>query len=148
MKYRITLEGKTYEIEVERGEAMVTDEFEALASSVFPSVKTGLQTKKDTQGTIPKDISKTEKPVKTVAASPAVISTPNSRETYVNAPLPGNVLVINVKVGDNVKKGDILLIIEAMKMENEVVAFADGVVKQVLVQKGQVVSTGDTLVVY
>ena len=63
------------------------------------------------------------------------------------APLPGNILSINVHVGSSVKAGDILLLIEAMKMENEVVAAADGVVKQILVSKGQVVATGDTLLI-
>ena len=63
------------------------------------------------------------------------------------APLPGNVLAINVKPGESVKAGQTLLLIEAMKMENEVVAPCDGVVKQLAVSKGALVATGDTLLV-
>ena len=65
----------------------------------------------------------------------------------VPAPLPGNVFAIKVKEGDAVKAGDVLVIIEAMKMENEVCAPSDGVVKQIAVSKGALVATGDTLVV-
>ena len=60
---------------------------------------------------------------------------------------PGNILSIKVTGGQSVKAGDVLIIIEAMKMENEVLAPQDGVVKQILVSKGAVVATGDVLVV-
>ena len=63
------------------------------------------------------------------------------------APLPGNVLQVKVSVGQAVKAGDVLVIIEAMKMENEVAAPSDGVVKQIVANKGAVVATGDTLLV-
>ena len=63
------------------------------------------------------------------------------------APLPGNIFAIKVKEGDAVKAGDVLIVIEAMKMENEVCAPSDGVVKQIAVSKGAMVATGDTLVV-
>ena len=64
-----------------------------------------------------------------------------------DAPLPGNIFAIKVKQGDAVKAGDVLIVIEAMKMENEVCAPSDGTVKQIAVTKGQMVATGDTLVV-
>ena len=67
--------------------------------------------------------------------------------TPVTAPLPGNVLQVKVSVGQAVKAGDVLVIIEAMKMENEVAAPSDGVVKQIVANKGAVVATGDTLLV-
>ena len=67
--------------------------------------------------------------------------------TVVEAPLPGNIFAIKVKEGDAVKAGDVLIVIEAMKMENDVCAPADGVVKQILVSKGALVATGDTLAV-
>ena len=132
MKYKITLKGKTYEVEVERGEAMVLDEYEAKA------------------------------PVPPVAAAPVAVAAPVAAAapaaapaapaaiaagTTVEAPLPGNIFAIKVKEGDTVKAGDVLIVIEAMKMENEVCAPSDGVVKQVAVAKGQLVATGDTLVV-
>ena len=65
----------------------------------------------------------------------------------VTSPLPGNILQIKVQNGQSVKAGDVLIIIEAMKMENEVLAPQDGTVKQILVNKGAVVATGDVLVV-
>ena len=63
------------------------------------------------------------------------------------APMPGNVLKINVSQGQQVKEGDVLLILEAMKMENEVVSPKAGTVAQVVVAKGAVVETGSALVV-
>ncbi len=63
------------------------------------------------------------------------------------APMPGTVLQVAVNVGDNVTKGQTLLILEAMKMENEIMAPSDGVVKELNVTKGGSVNTGDILVV-
>ena len=59
--------------------------------------------------------------------------------------MPGNILSVNVKNGDAVKKGDILMILEAMKMENEILAPADGTVTSLSVQKGSTVETGTLL---
>ena len=63
------------------------------------------------------------------------------------APMAGNILDVKVKVGDSVKKGQVVAILEAMKLENEVVSTADGVVKEVLVNKGQSVSNQQGLIV-
>ena len=60
--------------------------------------------------------------------------------------MPGNILNVNVKVGDTVKKGQVLLILEAMKMENEIMAPKDGTVTAVNVQKGSTVESGALLV--
>lgn len=127
MKYKITLNGRTYEVVVEQGEAIVENEYDyvppaapaapavaAAAAPVAPAVSAGSQ----------------------VAAG-----------TRVDAPLPGNVLDVKVAVGDAVKAGQVLVIIEAMKMENEVAAPCDGVVKQIVSAKGAVVATGDALLV-
>jgi biotin carboxyl carrier protein len=65
----------------------------------------------------------------------------------IKAPMPGNILKINCAQGASVKAGDILLILEAMKMENEILAPRDGVVAQVVTSKGSVVETGTPLVV-
>lgn len=127
MKYKITLKGKTYEVEVEQGEAMILDEYEA-AAPVSPAAPAPVA-------------------AAPVAAAAAAAPVATAAGTNVCAPLPGNVLSINVKQGDTVKSGQLLVMLEAMKMENEVFAPADGVVKQILVSKGAVVSTGDTLLV-
>lgn len=127
MKYVVTLKDKTYEVEVEEGEAMVLDEYEAKAPAAAAA------------------------PVAAPAAAPAAAApaaapaAPTSG-TPVVAPLPGNVLSIKVSAGDAVKEGDVLLIIEAMKMENEVVAPCDGSVQQIVASVGQMVNTGDTLI--
>lgn len=74
---------------------------------------------------------------------PAVIVSPGT----ITAPMPGSVKDIKVNVGDNVKVGDTVLILEAMKMENEILSKFGGVVKEVLVKKGQSVNSGDQLLV-
>ena len=84
-------------------------------------------------------------PVVQQTVKPEVKATTNAKVT-VNAPMPGVILNIKVAVGQSVKKGDLLLVLEAMKMENEVVAPEDGVVATISVNKGQSVKTGDLLV--
>ena len=79
-----------------------------------------------------------------VAAAPAA---PAGAGERVAAPMPGNILSVNVAAGDTVKKGQVLMILEAMKMENEIMAPCDGTVKQVLVNKGATINSGDPLVV-
>ena len=66
--------------------------------------------------------------------------------TPVNAPMQGTVLKVAVSVGQKVKKGDLVCLLEAMKMENEIFAPCDGTVNSVSVSNGQTVSTGETLV--
>ena len=65
----------------------------------------------------------------------------------INSPLPGVILELHVKVGDTVKKGDTLLVLEAMKMENNIQAPSDGKIARVSIQKGDSVLEGDELVV-
>ena len=64
----------------------------------------------------------------------------------VKAPMPGNILDVKVKAGASVKAGDVLVILEAMKMENEIVAPQDGTIASVNVRKGDVVNSGDLLI--
>lgn len=92
-----------------------------------------------------------------VAAAPAPVAAPAAAAApapaavaggeKISAPMPGTILDVKTSVGASVKKGDILLILEAMKMENELLAPIDGTVKQVLVTKGASVNSGDVLVV-
>lgn len=128
MKYKVTLNGKTYEVEIERGKAILLDEYEALAPAPAAAAA----------------------PVATApaAAAPAPAAPVNlaAGET-VAAPMPGNILRIDVNQGDTVKEGQILVILEAMKMENEIVAPKDGTVAQIVTSKGAVVDTGSPLVI-
>ena len=141
MKYKVALKGKTYEVEVEKGEAMILDEYAAAAPA--PAAV-------PTPAAAPAAPAPTPAPAPAPAApAPAAPATPApaASGTVVTSPLPGNVLSINVNVGDAVKAGQLLVLIEAMKMENEIVAPTDGVVKQIVASKGAVVATGDTLLV-
>ena len=79
-------------------------------------------------------------------AAPAPAAAPAGGET-VTSPMPGTILDVKVAQGQAVKKGDVLLILEAMKMENEITAECDGVVKQILVGSSTVVNTDDVLAV-
>lgn len=83
-------------------------------------------------------------PAPAPAAAPAAPATAGS--VSVDAPMPGNILDIKVSNGASVKAGDVLLILEAMKMENEIVAPQDGTVASVNVNKGDTVEAGQTLV--
>ena len=129
MKYKVNLNGKIYEVEVEEGKAMLLDEYEAKAPvSAAPAAPAA--------------------PIPAApAAAPAAAAAPSAAGFNVTSPLPGNILNIKVSNGQSVKAGDVLIIIEAMKMENEVLAPQDGTVKQILVNKGAVVATGDVLLV-
>ena len=84
-------------------------------------------------------------PVAPVAAAPVAAPAAAGAVT-VSAPMPGNILDVKVKAGASVKAGDVLVILEAMKMENEIVAPQDGTVASVNVNKGDTVNSGDTLV--
>ena len=83
------------------------------------------------------------------APAPAAASAPAAAAPVggeaINAPMPGTILAVNVTNGAAVKKGDVLFILEAMKMENEIMAPCDGTIAGVSVTKGASVSTGDAL---
>ena len=85
-----------------------------------------------------------------VAPKAAPVSAPKTSgaagAVAVKAPMPGNIMKVNVKVGDSVKKGDVLVVLEAMKMENDICAPADGVVASVEVAQGATVETDAVLV--
>ena len=129
MKYKVTLNNKTYEVEVEAGEAMLVDEYEAYAPAApAPVAAAG--------------------PAAAPAAAPAApAGAALAAGEVVKSPMPRNILKINVSNGQKVNEGDVLLILEAMKMENEVVATKGGTVAQIVVAKGAVVETGAPLVV-
>lgn len=130
MKYKVTLNNRVYEVEVEAGEAMLVDEYEALAPAAPAPVAAAAPV---------------AAPAAPAPAAPAAAAL--AAGEAVKSPMPGNILKINVSQGQKVNEGDVLLILEAMKMENEVTATKAGTVAQIAVTKGQVVETGTPLVV-
>lgn len=84
-------------------------------------------------------------PTPAAAPAPAAAPVPAGAET-VNSPMPGTIVSVNVSAGQNVKKGDVLVVLEAMKMENEIMAPRDAVVASVQVNKGDSVDSGTPLV--
>ena len=79
-----------------------------------------------------------------VTAPAPVAAAPAGGES-VTSPMPGNILAVNVTAGQAVKKGDVLMVLEAMKMENEIMAPCDGTIGAVSVTKGATVETGALL---
>ncbi|MBQ7523099.1 MAG: acetyl-CoA carboxylase biotin carboxyl carrier protein subunit [Oscillospiraceae bacterium] len=125
MKYKVTLNGKTYEVEVDQEKAMLVDEYDAITPAA------------------PAPAAAPAAP----AAAPAAAPQATAKGEIVAAPMPGNILKVNCAAGAAVKSGDVLVILEAMKMENEIVAPRDGTVAQVVVAAGNTVDTGAPLVV-
>ena len=125
MKYIVTINNKNYEVEVEQGQASI--------------VKTT-------------EVAPTAAPAPSAVSAPAAQPSSATTITSVNgepikAPMPGLILNCKVSSGSKVKKGDVLFILEAMKMENEIVASIDGTVVQILAAKGSSVATGEILAV-
>lgn len=128
MKYKVTLNNRVYEVEVEQGEAMLVNEYELAAPAAAPAAP---------------------------AAAPVAAATPTAAPAagalaageVVTSPMPGNILKINVAQGQHVNEGDVLIVLEAMKMENEISATKSGTVAQINVTNGAVVETGTPLVV-
>ena len=135
MKYKITLNGKTYEVEVEEGQAMLVDEYEAYKPAAPAAAPAPAPAPAAAPAAVPAP-----------AAAPAAPTAVAAGEV-VAAPMPGNILKVNCSQGQAVKAGDILVVLEAMKMENEILAPRDGTVAQVVTTKGAVVDTGAPLVV-
>ena len=132
MKYKVTLNNRTYEVEVEAGEAMLVDEYEAFAPAAAAPAA-------------PAAPAPAAAPAAAPAPAPAAAALASGE--VVKSPMPGNILKINVSQGQAVKEGDVLIVLEAMKMENEIVAPKAGSVAQIAVTKGQVVETGTPLIV-
>lgn len=129
MKYKVTLNKRVYEVEVERGEAILADEYDAAApvQAAAPAAAAPV--------------------VQAAAPAPAPAAASLKAGEVIASPLPGNILTVKVAEGESVKKGQVLLTIEAMKMENEVMSPRDGAVLQIAVKQGAVVDTGAPLVV-
>jgi biotin carboxyl carrier protein len=118
-KYRITVDGKTYEMDVEL--------IGANGAAVQP-------------------VAKAAAPVVSAPAAPAPAAKPAAASTgAVIAPMPGTILKVLKASGDAVKAGDVVLILEAMKMENEITAPSDGVIGSLSLAQGSTVAGGDLL---
>ncbi|MBQ8590558.1 MAG: biotin/lipoyl-binding protein [Firmicutes bacterium] len=132
MKYIVTLNGKKYEVDVEKGQATAMYVGPAEPVSVPAPVS----------APVPAEVSA---PATTVPAPAPVSGAAKGDGEAVASPMPGNIMHVRVQAGQSVKSGDILFILEAMKMENEIMAPRDGVVTAVNVAKGATVDTGSVL---
>ena len=128
-KYIINVNGKSYEVEVDevKGGSVqsvtpVAPQWPAPAPAAAPAPK--------------------------AAPAPAAPKAAPGTGGSVTSPMPGNIWKVLVKPGDSVKSGDVLIILEAMKMENEIFASADAVVASVEVKEGDSVGSGDLLVTF
>ena len=126
MKYRVTLNDRVYEVEVELAEAMLLSEYQTIAPATVSVAA----------------------PVEAPAAAAAPVAAPvvAGAGDAVVAPMPGTILKVNVNNGDSVQEGQVLVVLEAMKMENEILAPRAGKVTQVVASRGSSVDTGAPLV--
>lgn len=144
MKYIANVNGKRYEIELERVEdyrPMTREEIAAPVTASAPIVAAPAAPVAPTPVVAPAPVA----PAPVAAPAPAAAPVSAGASTVV-APLPGTILDVKVAPGQAVKTGEIVIIMEAMKMETEVVAAADGVVDSILVKKGDAVDTDATLI--
>lgn len=132
MKYVATINGKKYEVEVEKLEAYKSLDRNGVAAPAAPVLPASAP--------VQRPAAPAPAPV---AAAPAPAP---AGATTVEAPMPGKILNIKVSEGQAVKFGEVVVIMEAMKMETEIVAPADGTVSKILVKAGDSVDTGAALV--
>ena len=131
MIYNVTINDKVYEVEVEKGKANLIR-------------TTAVQAAPAPAAAAPVAAAPAAAPAPAPAAAPA--ASVQAGTTPVNSPMPGTILDVKVTVGQAVKEGDLVVILEAMKMENEIYAPCAGTVAQVLTSKGASVDTGAPLV--
>lgn len=128
-KFNITVNGKTYEVDVEEIGGVSQS-----APVVAPAPA-------------PVTAAPTPAPTATPAPTPAVApATPAGEGTKVLAPMPGTIVSVKVNVGDKVTSDSLVVVMEAMKMENEIFAGVDGTVTSIVTSNGASVNTGDVLV--
>jgi biotin carboxyl carrier protein len=128
-KYRITVNGQSYDVGVE--------ELGVLSAPHSPAPAAALAAPQAAQAPATPSA-----PAPSAGVAGAIVA----GATTVKAPMPGTVMSFKVLPGQAVKRGDVLLILEAMKMENEIVAPSDGTVAAIRIPQGASVNTGDPLV--
>ena len=128
-KYKITVNGNTYEVDVE----------EVGGAPEVKAVQAAAPAPKPAPAPAPKPATA---PTSAPAPAPKAAPAPSGAAEDIFAPLPGTVVSVNVNVGDKVKANQVLLIFEAMKMENEIVASREGTVTKVYVAKGDSLESG------
>ena len=135
MKYNVTLNGKIYEVDVTESDAVVTGISQVPVNTVVAPAPVA-------PVAAPVAAPAPEAPTAAPAAAPVAAD-----GTQVKAPMPGTILAVKKNVGDAVKAGDVIVVLEAMKMENDIVAPCDGTVKSINAPKGSTVNTDDVLAV-
>ena len=136
-RFLITVNGKTYEVEVEEVEA-----FAAAPAQQAAPVQAAAAVPAPAAAPAP-----AAKAAEAPAPPPAAPVNIPAGGTKVNAPMPGKILAIKAAAGQAVKRGDVLLILEAMKMENEIQSPVDGTVSAIAVSEGSMVNAGALLAV-
>ena len=136
MKYNVTLNGKIYEVDVTESDAVVTGVTQVPVAVAAPAVAPVAVA----------PVAAPEAPAEAPAAAPAVAPV-SADGTQVKAPMPGTILAVRKNVGEAVKAGDVIVVLEAMKMENDIVAPCDGTVKSINAPKGSTVNTDDVIAV-
>lgn len=145
MKYVATINGKKYEVEVEKLEAYKSLDRNGVAAPAAPVLPTSAPVQRPA-APAPAPVAAAPAPAPAPAAAPAPKAAAPAGATTVEAPMPGKILNIKVSEGQAVKFGEVVVIMEAMKMETEIVAPADGTVSKILVKAGDSVDTGAALV--
>ncbi|MDA3880661.1 MAG: biotin/lipoyl-binding protein [Prolixibacteraceae bacterium] len=136
-KFKFTIKGNEYEVKIKDFEDKIAQievngtEYNVEVHHEVKQVKT------------PRLV---RKPVSSQPGEDKIVKSSGGATIKVEAPLPGNIFKVLVKEGDNIKKGDNLLIMEAMKMENNILAEKDGVVSSIKVKEGDAVLQGDLLI--
>lgn len=139
MKYNVTLNGKIYEVDVTESDAVVTGISQVPVNTVVAPAPVAPVA---APVVAPAPVAAPEAPAAAPAAAPVAAD-----GTQVKAPMPGTILAVKKNVGDAVKAGDVIVVLEAMKMENDIVAPCDGTVKSINAPKGSTVNTDDVLAV-
>ena len=145
MKYVATINGKKYEVEVEKLEAYKSLDRNGVATPAGPVLASSAPVQRPA-APAPVAAAPAPAPASAPAAAPAPAAAAPAGATTVEAPMPGKILNIKVSEGQAVKFGEVVVIMEAMKMETEIVAPADGTVSKILVKAGDSVDTGAALV--